>query len=123
MNFRCCRIIMIEPITYLYYKCYKLFSYSDKESPDPEHVVYFGIIVFIIILGIAAFISGAFPSDAVLGISFFFTMMLVAIVPFFKHRIVKKYDNISKREKIIGNIVFIVEIIITIFSLIILVTR
>ena len=113
---------MIEPITYLYYRCYKLFSYPDKESSAPVHASLFGIIVLIIILGIAALISGAFPSDAVLGISFFFTMMLVAIVPFFKHRIVKTYDYISKQKKIIGNIVFIVELIITIFSLIILIT-
>ncbi len=110
---------MIEPITYLYYRCYKLYSRSDKGSPALEHAVLFGTMVYIIIIAIAALINEAFPSDAVLGISLFFSMILVVVIPFFKHRIVKKYDNMSKQKKIIGNIVFIVEIIITIFSLII----
>ena len=113
---------MIEPVTYLYYRCYKLYSKSEKENPALEHAVLFGLIVYVIILGIAAWINGAFPSDAVLGISFFFTMMIDVIVPFFSKRIVKSYDDMSKQKKIIGNIVFIIEIIITIFSIIILIT-
>ena len=111
---------MIEPITYLYYRCYKLYSKSDKESPALEHAVLFGIIVYIIIIAIVALISEAFPSDAALGISLIFTMIFVTVVPFFKHRIVKKYDDMSKRKKIIGNIVFAIEILLSISSIIIL---
>lgn len=112
---------MIEPITYLYYRCYKLYSRSGKGSPDLEHAVLFGTMVYIIIIAIAALINGAFPSDAVLGISLFFSMILVVVVPFFKHRIVKKYDDMSKQKKTIGNIVFIVEILLVISSIIVLI--
>ena len=112
---------MIEPITYLYYRCYKLYSRSGKGSPALEHAVLFGTMVYIIIIAIAALINGAFPSDAVLGISLFFSMILVVVVPFFKHRIVKKYDDMSKQKKTIGNIVFIVEILLVISSIIVLI--
>ena len=112
---------MIEPITYLYYRCYKLYSRSGKGSPALEHAVLFGTMIYIIIIGIAALINGAFPSNAVLGISLFFSMILVVVVPFFKHRIVKKYDDMSKQKKTIGNIVFIVEILLVISSIIVLI--
>ena len=56
-----------------------------------------------------------------LGISLFFSMILVVVVPFFKHRIVKKYDVMDKQKKTIGNIVFIVEILLVISSIIILI--
>jgi heme/copper-type cytochrome/quinol oxidase subunit 4 len=112
---------MIEPITYLYYRCYKLYSRSGKGSPALEHAVLFGIMIYIIIIAIAALINGTFPSDAVLGISLFFSMILVVVVPFFKHRIVKKYDVMGKQKKTIGNIVFTVEILLVISSIIILI--
>ena len=48
-------------------------------------------------------------------------MILVVVVPFFKHRIVKKYDVMDKQKKTIGNIVFIVEILLVISSIIILI--
>ncbi len=112
---------MIEPVTYLYYRCYKLYSRSDKESPALEHAVLFGIMVYLIIIAIAALINDAFPSDVVLGISLFFSMILVIIVPLFKQRILKRYDDMSQTGKKIGNIVFIVEILLTISSIIILV--
>lgn len=112
---------MIEPVTYLYYRCYKLYSRSDKGSPALEHAVLFGTIVYIIIIAIVALINEAFPSDAVLGISLFFSMILMVVVSFFKHRIVKKYDDMGKQKKTIGNIVFTVEILLAISSIIILV--
>ncbi len=112
---------MIEPVTYLYYRCYKLYSRSGKEEPALEHAVLFGTMVYIIIIAFAALINDSFPSDAVLGISLIFSMILVVVVPFFKHRIVKKYDDMGKRNKIIGNIVFTVEILLAISSIIILV--
>lgn len=112
---------MIEPVTYLYYRCYKLYSRSDKRSPAHEHAVLFGTMVFIIIIAIASLINDAFPSDAVLGISLFFSMILVVVVPFFKRRIVKKYDDMDNQKKKIGNIVFTVEILLVISSIIILV--
>jgi hypothetical protein len=113
---------MIEPVTYLYYKCFKLYCKSDKEEPALEHAVLFGTIIYINIVAINVLINGAFPSGVVLGILLFLSMTLVVIVPFFKHRIVKKYDGMSKQKKIIGNIVFSVEILLTIFSIIILIT-
>lgn len=112
---------MVEPVTYLYYRCYKLYSKSDKESPALEHAVLFGIMVYIIIIAIAALIKDAFPSDVVLGISLFFSMILVVVVPFFKHKILKRYDGMSQIERKIGSIVFIVEILLTVSSIIVLV--
>ena len=112
---------MIVPVTYLYYRCYKLYSRSGKGSPALEHAVLFGTMVYIIIIAIAALINEAFPSDVVLGISLFFSMILVVVIPFFKHKIVKKYDDMGKQKKIIGNIVFTVEILLVISSIIILI--
>lgn len=113
---------MIEPVTFLYYKCFKLYCKSDKENPALEHAVLFGTIIYINVVAVNALINEAFPSGAVLGISLFFSIILVVVVPFFKHRIVKKYDEMSKQKKIIGNIVFCIEILLTIFSIIILIT-
>lgn len=113
---------MIEPVTYLYYRCYKLYSKFDKENPALEHAVLFGTIVFVIIIAIATLINDTFPSEAVLGISLLFSMILVVVVPFFKHKILKRYDALSPTGKNIGNIVFIVEILLGISSIIVLVT-
>lgn len=48
-------------------------------------------------------------------------MILVVVITFFKHRIVRKYDDMGKQKKKIGNIVFTVEILLAISSIIILV--
>ena len=112
---------MIEPVTYLYYRCYKLYSKPDRESPALEHAVLFGIMVYVVIIAAAALVTAAFPSDVVLGLSLLFSMILVVVVPLFKRRIVKKYDALCKQKKTLGNIVFAVEILLSVSSIVVLV--
>lgn len=107
---------MIEPITYLYYRCYKIYSRFNKENPAFQYGVLFGIIIFINIAALTALLNEKFPSIALYLILIALSIFLSWIVSHFEDTIVKKYDNMSKRKKMIGNIVFIVEIIITILS-------
>ena len=52
---------MIEPITYLYYKCYKLYAFFNKENPAFQYGVLFGVIIYINIAGLVILINKEFP--------------------------------------------------------------
>ena len=121
MDFRKILTVMIEPITYLYYKCYKLYAFFNKENPAFQYGVLFGVIIYINIAGLVIVINKEFPLFDWRGfIILIMSIILESIVSHFEDRIVKKYDNMSKKKKIIGNIIFIVEIIITILFLILI---
>lgn len=121
MDFRKILIVMIEPITYLYYKCYKLYAFFNKENPAFQYGVLFGVMICINIAGLVILINNEFPLfDWGWVIILIISIVLESIVSHFEDRIVKKYDNMNKKKKIIGNIIFIVEIIITILFLILI---
>lgn len=110
---------MIEPFTYLYYRCYKLYAKKD-EHPALQHAVLFGMMVYFLITAVITLAIGNFPSLEVNYIAMLIAMGLVIFVTCFKQRIIQRYDNMSERQKIIGNIVFIVEIMLVISSLLVI---
>ena len=112
---------MIDPITHLYYSCYKLYAFFNKENPAFQYGTLFGVMVFLNVIALITLINNKFPSDSVYFVFSIMSGVLTFIVSHFEDRIVKKYDNMSKKKKIIGNIVFIVEIIITILSFILII--
>jgi len=112
---------MVDPVTYLYYRCYKLYSRFNKENPAFQYGALFGVMVFSYIAAIIALVNKEFPSNAAVFISMLLSIFLTWIVSHFEDKIVKKYDNISNRKKKIGDIIFIVEIVITILAGILLI--
>lgn len=121
MDFRKILTVMIEPITHLYYSCYKLYAFFNKENPSFQYGILFGVMVFLNVIALITLINNKFPSDSVYFIIGIMSIVLELIVSHFEDRIVKRYDNMSKQKKIIGNIIFIVEIIITILSFILII--
>lgn len=112
---------MIEPVTYLYYRCYKLYSRFNKENPPFQYGSLFGLIVWIVATAAVALVNNEFPSYSVIFILMFLSLGFMMIISHFEERIVKKYDNMDKQKKQRGNVVFIVELIIIIFSVIIII--
>lgn len=110
---------MIEPFTYLYYRCYKLYAKKD-EQPAFQHVALFGMMIYFFIAAVITLIIGKFPSLEINYIVMLVIIGLELIVSGFNQRIVQRYDNMNKRQKMIGNIVFIVEIILDISSLLVI---
>ena len=110
---------MIEPFTYLYYRCYKLYA-KKNEPPAFQHAVLFGMMVFFSITAVITLAIGDFPSLEVNYITMLITMGLVILVTSFEKQIVQRYDNMNERKKMIGNIVFIVEIMFVISSLLVI---
>ena len=113
---------MIEPITYLYYCCYKLFCKFEENNTSPESGELFAVIVYVNINGAVDLIGGRLPSLVVFGVSLLFVIVLEIIISLFESKIVKKYDGLSHNQRRIGKMVFIVEILLTISSIVILVT-
>lgn len=113
--------IMIEPITYLYYSCYKLYSRFNKENPAFQYGALFGVIVFINTTAIVTFVNNGFPSNVVYLIIIYLSIVLSWTVSNFEDKIVNKYDSMNQHKKMIGNIIFFAEIIITILSIILLI--
>ena len=115
---------MIEPITYLYYRCYKLYSHFDNENPALEYGILFGMLMFLIINGAAAlFVVDRITATLVFGLSLFGLMLLVFLLSLFEKRIVMKYDALSENWKVIGHVVFAVEILLAVGSVVSLVNR
>lgn len=114
---------MIEPVTYLYYRLYKLYSFfsKDRDNPPYQFASLFGVMVWLIINGIAALIGNAFPSDVIIFPSMVFSVVLIMVMSHFEEGIVKRYDKMSKQQKMVGHVIFGVEIIATILSVIILI--
>lgn len=110
---------MIEPFTYLYYRCYKLYA-KKNEPPAYQHAVLYGMMVYFFIAAVITLAIGNFPSSEVNYIAMLIAMGLMILVTCFKQRIVQWYDNMSERQKMIGNIVFIVEIMLSFFSLLVI---
>lgn len=112
---------MIEPVSYLYYRCYKFYSRFNKENPAFQYGALFGVMLFSYIAAIIALVNDDFPSNATIFILMLLSVVLSWIVSHFEDKIVRKYDNMSKRKKIIGNIIFTIEIVIAILSAILLI--
>ena len=112
---------MIEPITHLYYSCYKLYAFFNKENPAFQYGSLFGAMVFLNVTALVTLINNKITSDSVYFNIGIMSGVLTLIVSHFEDRILKKYDGISKQKKNIGNIVFIVEIIISILSFILII--
>lgn len=110
---------MIEPISYLYYRCCKF--YGKNNNHDPQSNMLFGIIVYINTTSLIAILQGSFPSKVILGCIFIASMILMLLFSYNQIKIVKKYDKINHKQRITGSIIFLVEILVTIMSFIILI--
>jgi len=105
---------MIEPITYLYYRIYKMYT---KFNDHTEYDVLFTGIIAIYSTAIVSLIKNDFPTYieyAVLGLFSFIVMLILSKN---RRKIVKKYDNMTVSKKI-GNTVFFIEIVIALVSLV-----
>lgn len=111
---------MIEPFTYLYYRCYRLYG-KNNAYPGPYNNVLFALMLYINTASLTAVIQWDFPSDVTFCFITFVTLIIMLLFSFNQKKIVKKYESLNKKQKKIGNIVFIVEIFVTIVSLLVLI--
>ena len=95
----------------------------DDEHPAYQYDVLFTIILWINITALVSLCMNSLPSYSEGMILMFLSLLIMFMFSFIKKRIVVRYDKIcmNKRKKTIGNIIFIVEIVITLLSILFLV--
>lgn len=106
---------MIDPITYLYYRIYKI--YNRIRYNGEKYDILFAVIIAIYSTSIVALIKKEFPADIEYLVIGIFSYIVMSILSRKREKIVKKYDNMTVSKKI-GNLVFFIEIVIAIVSLV-----
>ncbi|MCF0168680.1 MAG: hypothetical protein HUJ93_08600, partial [Bacteroidales bacterium] len=89
-----------------------------------EYGILFGMLMFLIINGAAAlFVVDRITATLVFGLSLLGLLLLVVLLSLFEKRIVMKYDALSENWKVIGHVVFAVEILLAVGAVVSLVNR
>lgn len=83
---------MIEPLTYLYYRCYRLYG-KNNAYPGPYNNMLFALMLYINTASFTAVIQGEGPSDVTFCFITFVTVIIMLLFSFNKKRIVKKYEK------------------------------